>query len=233
VDLQLTGFAPATSTTPAFFLRIAGDPTFVSEQMIGYETGYRTLVTSRFYFDISGFRNDYTNLTSFGDVSFSLAPAPAPPALLITIPWANGLKGVATGMEFAPALKFTDWWQLKGSYSYLHLKTENKPGHTDDSTVAADNGSSPHHEIVIESLLNLPKRFEIDPIFRYVSALPALQVGAYSTADVRLGWHATEFLEFSLTGQNLIQPHHTEFNGDPGPLIGIRRSAYAKITWRR
>jgi iron complex outermembrane receptor protein len=239
-DLQLTGFSPANATTPEFFLRIAGDPAFVSEQLLGYEIGYRALITSKFYFDLSGFRNDYNDLTSYGNASFSaIVPPPVPPAppplpvLLITIPYANGLKGVTTGVEIAPDWKITDWWQLKGSYSYLYLKTEDRPGYTDSTTVATDNGSSPHHEIVIQSLINLPKRFEFDPAYRYVSALPIQQIPAYSTADVRLGWHAAERVEFSLGGQNLMQPHHVEFSGDPGPLVWIKRSVYAKITWRR
>ncbi len=76
-------------------------------------------------------------------------------------------------MEVAPDWKITDWWQWKGSYSYLHLKTENRPGNTDAGTVIADNGSSPRHQIVSQFLFNLHKQFEFDPAYRYVSALPA------------------------------------------------------------
>jgi iron complex outermembrane receptor protein len=83
----------------------------------------------------------------------------------------------------------------------------------------------------------LPKHFELDQTFRYSSALPAQAglpgqvVKAYSTADVRLGWRAGEGLDFSVVGQNLLQPYHYEFGGDPGPLVGIKRALYAKITW--
>jgi iron complex outermembrane receptor protein len=56
-------------------------------------------------------------------------------------------------------------------------------------------------------------------------------VKAYSTADVRLGWHAGPGFDFSVVGQNLLQPYHNEFAGDPGPLVGIKRAVYAKITW--
>jgi hypothetical protein len=38
--------------------------------------------------------------------------------------------------------------------------------------------------------------------------------------------------ELSITGQNLLQPHHAEFGGEPGPLIQIKRSAYGKVTPR-
>jgi iron complex outermembrane receptor protein len=79
----------------------------------------------------------------------------------------------------------------------------------------------------------LPKHFEIDGTYRYSGALPAEGVGAYSTVDVRLGWHLKKALDISLVGQNLLQPSHEEFGGDPGLLVGIKRAVYAKITWRR
>jgi iron complex outermembrane receptor protein len=87
--------------------------------------------------------------------------------------------------------------------------------------------------VVFQSLLSLPKRFDLDASYRYVSAVPAEGVSAYQTGDVRLGWRLAEGLEFSVVGQNLLQPSHVEFGGDPGPLVAIKRSAYGKITWRR
>ena len=41
----------------------------------------------------------------------------------------------------------------------------------------------------------------------------------YSTADARFAWRATRELELSVVGQNLLQPFHSEFGGDPGPLV--------------
>jgi hypothetical protein len=43
----------------------------------------------------------------------------------------------------------------------------------------------------------------------------------------------TRQIELSLVGQNLFQPFHYEDGGDPGPLVGIMRSGYLKLTWRR
>jgi len=51
--------------------------------------------------------------------------------------------------------------------------------------------------------------------------------------DVRFSWRFAGYLELSMVGQNLFQPHHAEFGGDPGGLVEIKRSAYAKITWQR
>jgi iron complex outermembrane receptor protein len=114
------------------------------------------------------------------------------------------------------------------------MKLSDNPGIPDTGGLLSSyKGSSPSSVLSFQSLLNLPKNFEFDQTFRYSGALPAQSVAAYSTLDVRLGWQVRESLDFSVVGQNLLQPHHYEFAGDPGPLVGIKRAAYAKITWRR
>jgi hypothetical protein len=65
-----------------------------------------------------------------------------------------------------------------------------------------------------------------------MSGLPAQKVAGYHTGDRRLGWQLGPHLTFSLAGQNLLQPSHLEFGGDPGPLVAIKRSVYAKLVWR-
>ncbi len=108
-----------------------------------------------------------------------------------------------------------------------------RPDSVDTSSVKSTNGDSPHHKVVIESFLDLPGKLEFSQIFRYVGALSAQRVESYQTVDVRLGWHPARLIEFSVMGQNLLQPHHAEFGGDPGVLVGIKRSVYAGITWRQ
>jgi iron complex outermembrane receptor protein len=149
------------------------------------------------------------------------------------VPFVNGIKGHSQGIEIAPDWKPISWWDLKGSYSYLHLSLRDQPGINDAGTVASDIGSSPKHMIEIQSEFNLPKRFEFDQTYRYSSALPAQLVRAYQAMDARVGWNSPWHLEFSVVGRNLFQPQHFEFGGDPGGLIGIRRAVYGKITWRQ
>jgi iron complex outermembrane receptor protein len=121
---------------------------------------------------------------------------------------------------------------MKAAYSYLNLHLESIPGVVDSNGyIGKDEGSSPHNQLTLQSRFNLPKGFEFDQTYRYVSALPAFIVGSYSTADTHLSWRATRQMEFSVVGQNLFQPHHAEFGGNPGPLVGIKRSIYAQITW--
>ena len=123
--------------------------------------------------------------------------------------------------------------RLRGSYSYLYIDLKKAAGSSTLSSPRSTEGSSPHHQVAIQSSLDLPGKIEFDQTYRYVSALPAQLVGSYGTADLRLGWHFHPNFEFSVKGQNLLQPHHAEFGGDIGGLVLIKRSVGAEITWRR
>ncbi len=86
-----------------------------------------------------------------------------------------------------------------------------------------------------QSSFDISKALELDLDFRYVSALVGQTpfVGAYSTGDIRFAWRFGGQFELSVVGQNLFQPAHGEYAGDPGPLVGIKRNGYVKMTWSR
>jgi iron complex outermembrane receptor protein len=237
-DVQLTDFA---ITVPfPIYLRVYGSNQFVSEQLIAYEGGFRTSLKRNFYLDLAVFYNDYNDLSSYqvGAPFFEIAPTPA--HAIIPLATSNGIEGKGYGVEFAPDWKPVPWWELRVAYSYLNLDLKNKPGSNDPTSVLGYEGSSPRNQVMAQSKINLLKRFEFDQTYRQVSALPSQTsndvspvetVTGYNTADLRLGWHIIRELELSVDGQNLLQPHHAEFGGDPGVLVGIKRCVYAKLTW--
>ena len=224
-DLQLTELVQAT---PPVFVCICDNRQVTSETLLGYEAGYRKLVTSSFYVDFAAFHNKYNDLVSYGDESISTVASPPPPYTLISLRAVNGIMGSSNGGEISPDWKVNHWMDLRATYSYVSLNFEDKLTHTKTSQVSSYEGSSPHNEATAQILFHLPKGLEFDPTYRYVGALPALAVNAYHTADARLGWHFTKEFELSVTGQNLVRPRHAEF----GPVL-VERSAYAQITWRR
>jgi hypothetical protein len=81
--------------------------------------------------------------------------------------------------------------------------------------------------------VDLPAGWEVDMAYRAVTALPARNVDAYGTFDLRVGQKISDRVQWSLVGQNLAQPHHLEFSHDPPPAVAVRRSVYASITWSR
>ncbi len=229
-DIHLTDFI---GTVPPFpypiYFRLNGDASFQPEKLIGYEAGYRSLLTPRLYVDWAGYYNRYRDLEGYTPGTLSVENSPIDYEVL-DVSFANAIKGSTGGFEIAPDWKPTTWIELKGAYSYLHLHTEDQGASKDTSNVQSYNGSSPGQEVVFESLLNLPRHFESDFTYRYVSALPAHGVSAYSTGDARFGWHYGN-LDFSIVGQNLFQPTHGEFGNTPGPVVQIRRTVFAKVTW--
>jgi iron complex outermembrane receptor protein len=224
-DLQLTALV---SPNPPVFICVCDNRKFVSETLLGYETGYRKLVTSRFYVDLAVFHNHYNDLTSYGAISASIVNSPPPPHILYSVPFTNGIMGSTNGAEIAPDWKATHWMELKATYSYVSMNLTDKPTHTKTSYVSTYEGSSPHNEVTAQALFNLPKGFEFDPTYRYVGALPVQLTRAYRTADARLGWHFAKTYELSLTGQNLLQPRHSELGS-----VLVERSAYAQLTWKK
>jgi len=143
----------------------------------------------------------------------------------------NGVLGKTAGFEIAPDWTPTHWWRLRGSYSYLHMDLSKTSTSQDASTISSTQGSSPQHQVLVQSSLDFTRRFALDQTLRYVSALPAQQVRAYATADAGFTWRARTGLNLSIVGQNLLQPNHAEYGGDPG-AVGIKRSIYGKITWQ-
>jgi iron complex outermembrane receptor protein len=239
-DFFLTGFIGIAPGGLPFFARFNANRNFRAEQLNGYEAGYRQLLGTKLYVDVAGFFNHYSSLFS-EDLTGApfIENDPAPTHILLPAEFGNGLLGTTTGGEIAPEWKPASFWRLRGSYSFLEMHIRKARNSADVGTAGNIQGSSPQHQVAIQSWFDLPKKFDLDFTYRYVSALPgqtvpgspAESVPAYSTGDVRVGWRMNEHLRLSVVGQNLLQPHHSEFAGDPGPLVGIRRSVYAKIAW--
>lgn len=222
-DLQLTGVA--SSSSPAIFVCICDNGQFQSETLLGYEAGYRKLITRNLYLDVAAFHNKYNDLEGLGNVSVSLLPSPPPFAILVAVPFANRIMGSTTGAEISPDWKVSKAVDLKATYSYVDLNLEDRVTRTKTSGALSDETSSPRNEGTLQALLTLPRGFEFDPTYRYVGALPGL-APSYTTADADLSWRFTRDLTFSVVGQNLFQPRHPEM----GPLQ-VQRGAYAQITW--
>ena len=233
-NFALSGFIGTTANGTPYFARFNPNALFAPEQLNGYELGYRRLIDQKFYVDLTGFYNHYHDLFSedFQGATF-LETTPAPPHFLLPAQFRNDLLGYTKGVEVAPEYRPASFWRLRGSYSFLHMNLGKTPNTGDLGTAPGIVGSSPQHQAVIESAFDFAKKLQIDLDWRYVSALPGQMVPAWSTADARIGWRFNRQLELSLVGRNLFQPRHFEDGGDPGPLVGIKRSGYIRLTWSR
>ena len=232
IEEDLTNISLRSSNPLAFNVTTGGNQ-FASEVMFGYEAGYRHLFDKQISLDVAVFRNHYSQLSSIEAGVPYFDDSGSYPYTVYPFVNGNGVKGTSAGFEIIGNWKPAPWWRLQPSYAYLNMDFNTIAGSTDTGTVRSLQGSSPSHEGMVQSYLDLPHNLEFSQIYRYVSSLPAQLVGAYQTVDARVAWHFNRHLEFAVTGQNLLQPHHHEFGGDPGLPVGIRRTVFATVTWRR
>ncbi len=228
-DFRLT--API-SVSPPFEFLVSGNKNFRPETLLGYEAGYRQLVGSNFYIDVAGFFNQYDQLQGFLPGVVQQDPVANPPQPALTILYGNTVKGSTRGIEFSPDWKVTSRWRLAGSYSLLRYNLRSRDGFSDPASITGYVGSTPLHQISFQSRLDLGGRFEFDQSLRHLGSLPAQMVPAYTTADLRLGWHSAN-LDLSVVGKDLIDNGHMEFGSGDGqvPTLGVRRSVFGKIVW--
>jgi len=230
----LSGFIgtdPATGLP--FFARFNANPNFRSEELNGYELGYRRLFKESLYVSLSAFYNHYGDLFSEDIVGSPYIEAnPAPTHILLPADFGNGLVGTTSGFELAPEWRPASFWRLRASYSYLEMKLKKSANSLDVGTASFTAGSSPRHQLTAQSGFALGKALNLDLTYRFVSALPSLMIRSYSTGDAQFSWRARSFLTLSVVGQNLFQPYHFEYASDPGPNVGIKRAVYGQITWR-
>lgn len=231
----LSGFIgiDPTSGLP-FFARFNANPKFRSEQLNGYEAGYRQLLRKSLYFDVALFFNHYDDLFS-EDITGApfVETNPAPTHILLPADFGNGLLGTTRGAEFAPEWRPKHFLRLRASYSFLQMQLEKSRNSLDIGSAAGIEGSSPRHQVSAQSGFDFSKTISLDLRYRFVSRLSAQKIPSYSTADAQFSWQARPYLRFSVSGQNLFQPYHFEFASDPGPNVGIKRSVYGQITWQQ
>lgn len=231
-NFYLLGYIGTTPNGTPYFARFNPNRAFLPEQMNGYELGYRRLLSKKIYVDVTGFYNHYHDLFSEDIIGATYLEAdPEPVHFLLPADFGNGLIGYTKGAEIAPEWSPTNFLRLRGSYSYLHMNIGRAPHSSDVGSAPGIVGSSPQHQASVQLAVDFTKRLQLDFDYRYVSTLPAQAVPAYSTGDARFGWRMSRRFELSLVGENLFQPGHAEFGGDPGPLVLIKRSAYARLTW--
>lgn len=197
---------------------VAGGPNFISEKLIAYELGYRVHPTHLFSLSLATFYNHYDDL-------YSVEALPGTKTYQIQ----NGAKGYSKGAELSGNLQLIPNWRMRGGYTYFSKKLKNKPGNVTPASALTNLGVDAEHQFVLQSIMDLPKDFNLDITWRYVDDLPSTQfrteVKSYFNLDTRLAWSFKQ-LEISLVGQNLLKKQHVEFGNY------IPRSIYGKVIWR-
>jgi iron complex outermembrane recepter protein len=200
-----------TYDVPLTQAHVYGGPHFVSEKLIAYELGYRSQPTSKLSFSLAAYYNNYDDLYTVEAV---------PGTLRYQIQ--NGMKGYSVGTELSGTVQLSDGWRVRGGYTFLYKELKSKPGHTSDPSLI---GNDPKHVVLVQSMLNLPGNFQLDIIPRYYAQRPKPEIPEYFSFDARIAWLYKQF-ELSITGQNLFEEKHKEYQNL------IERNIYGRISCR-
>jgi iron complex outermembrane receptor protein len=196
---------------------IQGDSEFKSEQLAAYESGVRLHPYKNVSLEASAFYNEYDDLRSQEATPF------------ITL--ANLYDGHTTGIELSSNVQPHSRWLVHASYTGQRVSLKPLPG-SHDTTNARAEADDPSHSFSARSYLNLPGNIELDGFFRAVGRLRASNLPGYQELDMRVGWQATERLELSLVGRELLHDRHAEFAGNSAQLRYFQRELALRLTFR-
>jgi iron complex outermembrane recepter protein len=213
---------------------LEGNANFEAEHVIAYELGYRAQPSPRLSLGATAFISTYTDLESieplppFTNTNFN------PPVMVIPMQLSNKMNGTAYGLEVYGNWKVNRVWTVSPGYSFLHMDLRLDPTSMDTVSVADGEGSNPANQAQLRSHVELFHGLSWDANGYFVGRLTNQGVPSYTRVDTQLAWRVSERVTLSAVGQNLLQDHHLEFN-DFLQVVNsalIKRSAYAKLTWR-
>lgn len=216
--------------TPAATFRILGDNGYESEDLAAYEFGYRSNPLKKLSFDIATFFNNYEHLRTGED------RPPFPEGTNIVVPQYidNKLRGQTYGGEISVNYQPLSWWRITGQYSLLKTSFELKGNSTDIDALKRHEYGSPEHQFALRSYWDLPHNVEVSAGMRYVSRTRNPDVDAYAVGDMTIIWSPRKDLSISLTGQDLFDKSHKEY--EPTFLrtrtSEVEHSVFLKLTFK-
>ena len=231
-QIDSTGFL-GPGGTPVI-IRSVGNPNVQDETLLTYEAGYRSQLSTRLSLDIAAYYNSYNHLQTEEPGAPFLETTPPPVHEVVPVVAENLMYGETHGVEISANWKVATRWTITPAYTFERIHLHLAPGSLDTTSVAAGEGNSPQQWAWLNSHVNLPGNLSWDASANFVDRLTALSVPSYTRLDTQLTWRPREHLSISLVGQNLESDHHLEFLNTVGTGLStlVRRSGYAKVTWR-
>jgi iron complex outermembrane recepter protein len=225
--------SPGPDNLP-ILISLFGNPALENEGLIASEAGFRKALTDRLSFDSSVFFNRYQNLLSGEPGPARLETDPPPLHLLIPIDLGNELHGETHGIEIFANAKLAARWTLSPGYTFLTMHIHRDATSLDMSGGPEIQGSVPNQQAQLRSNVNLPWRWQWTTSAYFVGRLNYPKIPSYTRLDTDLAWQPSDKISLGLVGQNLLRNLHQEYAGTDLTVVPslIRRSAYARLTWR-
>lgn len=196
-----------------------GDDSFDSEELLAWEAGYRTQLRDNLNIDLALFYNQYDDIEGDAPGTTSVTF----PTVTMTIKPENTYDVTIYGAELLIDWQPFAWWRLQFAGSCMDM---------DSDPDSERDQESPEYQLSLRSLVDLPHNLEFDLWLRTMDELPTPDIPSYTQLDLRLGWQPLEYLELSLSGQNLLDPRQPEYAENLFVFDNseVERSFYLKAT---
>ncbi len=194
-----------------------GNPDLDAEVLIALDGGLRWTVSPAVSMDLALFANRYSHLKS--------TERDTPVGR-----YANLLEGKSLGGELSLNWQARHNVRVQASYSNLDLTVEPRSGSTDTQTATQWEGSSPQHQAGLRLSWDPHPNWTLNGFVRYVGALNAYDVPAYTELSLRTAWRLRPGLELALVGDNLLDDQHAEFGAAPN-RSELERDLMLTLDW--
>jgi iron complex outermembrane receptor protein len=204
---------PGGGAAPAVVL---GNDGLDAETLLAYELGFRMRPLPSLLVDVAAFYFDYDELTV-------VVPTATPGELRFE----NQGTADNLGAEVALTWRAMNWLRFEGSYSYLHVDT-------DDVGQSNLDSRDPEHQFQLRSYLDVTPALDLFAGLYFVDQVRAGDVPSYFRLDAGVAWRPTPNVELSFVGQNLTESRHlesTEETTNDAPAE-IERSLFGRLTLR-
>ena len=211
-------------------IAITGDSEFGSETLRAVEAGARMLATSWLLVDVSAFVHTYDEVRSLAQGNAFVDSSQSAPILILPLVFRNEMAGTGYGLEAAADMRLGTATRVLLHYSYLDLNLDDPSG----ALAEREEGGSPTHGAYVNIRRDLGQRLTLDGSLRYVGALPAIDVEAYTETGVRLGFRPTPDVDVHVAVHNALSSQHQEYapvSLHSGPAL-VQRSVQMGVTWR-
>ncbi|MGE4063038.1 MAG: TonB-dependent receptor plug domain-containing protein [Rhodospirillaceae bacterium] len=192
---------------------------FSSEEMLGYEVGYRGQINPDVTLSISGYYNIYNDVRTTG--------ASVGGGLPLSLQ--NGRSGRVYGVEAWATYHISDAWRLDAGVNALAKKTRIAIGQV-DLIPNQHLGNDPEVQGQVRATYFVAPDLDLSIGLRAVDDLPSPVVPGYTELDARVAWRLLPNVELSVVGKNLLHKSHPEV-GDVATRREIPRSVFGMVYW--
>jgi iron complex outermembrane receptor protein len=215
LDVDVRAFAPTGA-----LVAVGGGEAYESEHLVAAELGYRSQPLPFVAMDATVFTHSYDDLRS------QELPITGPPIVV-----GNTLNGRSQGVELGASLQPLSALQVRAGYTFLDVSIT-KDLNSRDVAGGTTEANDPSHTFLLRTDVDLPRRVELTFFLRSIGELPDPNVPQYTELSGRVGWRATDHLELSISGQDLLHDRHPEFGGLTPRRVEFERSIRVHAAFR-